>query len=122
MPLRCVLLYVKDLPRMTAFYRDALQLATLPDRSSDGWTELDAGGATIGLHAIPEHIARDIEITSPPAAREEGAMKLIFGVEDVESARARLTAHGAVMFEGTPWGACDGLDPEGNVFQISSSA
>jgi hypothetical protein len=42
----------------------------------------------------------------------------VFEVADLSQARAHLIAHGAVMFEPRRRGACDGLDPEGNVFQI----
>jgi hypothetical protein len=51
--------------------------------------------------------------------REDGAIKLVFRVDDLEAARAHLTAHGAVLSERCSWGAYDGLDPEGNVFQIA---
>jgi catechol 2,3-dioxygenase-like lactoylglutathione lyase family enzyme len=118
MQLRCAMIYAKDMTAMTAFYRDGLGLTPIPERSSDGWLEMDAGGVTVALHAIPPHIAADIVIASPPVAREETPIKLIFEVPDLEAARAFLMAHGAQMMDIRPWGSCDGLDPEGNVFQI----
>ena len=84
-----------------------------------GWALLDAGGATLGLHAIPAEYARDISIASPPVAREETPIKLVFDVPDLEAARAHLAAHGATVREPRAWSACDVLDPEGNVFQIA---
>jgi catechol 2,3-dioxygenase-like lactoylglutathione lyase family enzyme len=119
MRLRCALLFVKELPKMTAFYQAALGLAEIPGRASDGYVELDAGGVTLGLHAIPAHLAAEIAIASPPVAREETPLKLIFEVPDLDAARAHLLAHGAQMMDVRPWGSCDGLDPEGNVFQIA---
>jgi catechol 2,3-dioxygenase-like lactoylglutathione lyase family enzyme len=119
MRLQCSIIFAKDIERMTAFYRDGLGLRVLPERAQAGWVELDAGGATIALHAIPDHIAKDIVIASPPEAREDTPIKLVFETADVEAARAHLVAHGAVMGEPRSWGACDGLDPEGNVFQIA---
>lgn len=110
------MIFVKDLDRMTRFYRDAIGLA--PRTPSDDWVELDAGGATLALHAIPAELARGITIADPPVAREETPMKLVFEVADLDAARRHLISHGAVMFDVRPWGACDGLDPEGNVFQI----
>ena len=44
-------------------------------------------------------------------------MKLIFEVDDVEAERARLELLGTTMVQ-RPWGAWDGVDPEGNVFGI----
>ena len=118
MRLRRALIFTKNIERMTAFYRDALGLIPLPDKSSEGWLEFDAGGVALALHAIPEHIAKDIEIKDPPAAREGTPIKLVFEVPDVEVARINLINHGAVMSEPSAWGFCDGTDPEGNVFQI----
>jgi predicted enzyme related to lactoylglutathione lyase len=120
MRLRCAMIFAKDMKVMMAFYRDAVGLIPLPAESSDGWVEFDAGGAAFALHAIPAHIANDIEITTPPTAREETPIKLVFEVLDIEVARRQLIDHGAMMFE--PWSssACDGVDPEGNVFQIVS--
>ena len=115
--LKCALLYVKDLPRMTAFYRDGLGLRVVTN--SPTWVELDAGGATVGLHAIPDDIAKDIVITTPPARRESTPLKLIFEALDLDSAMAHATGAGAVMDAPSPWGSCNGIDPEGNVFQIS---
>ena len=37
-------------------------------------------------------------------------------VDDVERERTRLAKAGITMLE-RPWGSCDGIDPEGNVFQ-----
>ncbi len=118
MRLQRVIVFVKDLPRMTAFYVDGVGLRVVPGSAADGWVELDAGGATLALHAIPAAIAARITIGDPPAAREDTPIKLVFAVDDLDAARARLAAHGAVMSEPRSWPACDGVDPEGNVFQI----
>jgi hypothetical protein len=59
----------------------------------------------------------------PAPARESGASKLAFRADDVAAERARLVGSGVRMLEVRSFGAislCDGLDPEGNVFQISS--
>jgi catechol 2,3-dioxygenase-like lactoylglutathione lyase family enzyme len=118
MELRLAMIFAKDMDRMTAFYRDGLGLRLLPASRQEGWVEFDAGACTLALHAIPPHIAKDIEIASPPQAREETPMKLVFATADLLAARSHLIAHGAVMHEPRNPGSCDGLDPEGNVFQI----
>jgi catechol 2,3-dioxygenase-like lactoylglutathione lyase family enzyme len=118
MDLRRAILFAKDMDRMTAFYRDGLGLRLIPETREDGWVEFDAGGVMLALHAIPAAIAETIEITTPPQAREATPIKLVFEVDDIGAARAHLISHGAVMFEPRSWGGCDGLDPEGNVFQI----
>jgi catechol 2,3-dioxygenase-like lactoylglutathione lyase family enzyme len=118
MRLQTVMLYVRDLARMREFYRAMLQVEPVGD---DAWTVFDlAGGTRFALHAIPAEFSASPVVV----AREESPVKLIFGVEDVAAARARLEAIGAVMIE-RPWQesgeSCDGMDPEGNIFQIASS-
>ena len=102
---------------MTAFYRNALGLLFLAAESAEGWAVFDAGGLKLALHAIPPAIAANIEIADPPDARGETPIKLFFKCDDLDTARAHLLSHGAVMFE-PKYGRCDGLDPEGNVFSI----
>jgi catechol 2,3-dioxygenase-like lactoylglutathione lyase family enzyme len=118
MQLRLPMIFAKDMARMTAFYRDGIGLELVAERSNEWWTEFQAGGAMLALHKIAPDIADTIEITSPPRPRSSTPIKLIFETADLEASRAHLIEHGAVMFEPQPWGACDGLDPEGNVFQI----
>ena len=118
MRLRRAIIFTRNIERLMTFYRDALGLIPLPGKSSEGWFEFDAGGVAIALRAIPAHIAKDIEITNPPTAREGTPIKLVFEVPDIEVARINLINHGAVMSEPSAWGFCDGTDPEGNVFQI----
>lgn len=111
MPINCVLLYVKNLTEMTAFYRDALGLPVVG--VSPGWVELDAGGVRLGLHEIPAAIAAEIE-AGP--AREETPFKLIFTAD-----AAQLAARGVALIE-RPWGGADGVDPEGNIFGITPAS
>ncbi len=118
MQLRRAILFVKDMPRMTAFYRDALAMRVASGSPEEGWVELDAGGSGLALHAIPPEVASKIEIADPPAARSDVPVKLVFETADVAAARDHLVRHGAVAREPRPWGACDCVDPEGNVFQI----
>ena len=71
-----------------------------------------AGAAKIALGAIPAHIASEI-----PEAREETPLKLLFAVPDVAAEAARLKALGVTIFK-RPWGGCDAMDPEGNIFGL----
>lgn len=107
MTLHRAIVFAVDLDKMTAFYRDALGLAEV--RREPGWVELDG----VALHAIPPAIAARVS-TAP---REDTAIKLVFACDDLAAARAALERAGATMREPRAWG-CDGIDPEGNVFQI----
>ncbi len=106
---------------MAAFYGDTLGLKPIGETRTDAWVEFDAGSARLALHAIPPQIRDRIEISSPARAREENPVKLIFAVGNVELELARLEVLGIRMLPRAS-GACDGIDPEGNVFRIRSQA
>jgi catechol 2,3-dioxygenase-like lactoylglutathione lyase family enzyme len=117
MRLSGAMLYVRDLTRMAAFYETALGLKPNYETQSDTWLEFDAAGVGFALHAIPPAIAAEIEITSPPQTREDTPIKLIFEVEEFEAEIKRLESLGITLMK-RPYGACDVVDPEGNIFQI----
>ena len=102
---------------MREFYGQMLGVKPNTDTWTDTWAEFDAGGVQFALHAIPPEIASQIEITSPPRPRGQNPVKLIFEVDDVDAERARLELLGVTMVQ-RPWGAWDGIDPEGNVFGL----
>jgi len=114
------MIYVKDLPRMAEFYGDTLGLKPIEETRTDTWVEFEAGSFRFALHAIPPQIADQIEILSPPMPREKNPVKLSFEVDDIASERQRLEALGVSIVQ-RPWGACDGIDAEGNVFGIYSA-
>ena len=97
------MIYFKNLDQMATFYGNTLGLPIVTTTRTDTWVEFGTGTAT--LHR------------TPPQPREENPIKLIFGVKDLESECARLQVLG-VDWEIHPWGACDGIDPEGNIFQL----
>ncbi len=112
------ILFAKEMERMTAFYAETLGLRRMPDRAQPGWEELDAGGVSLALHAVPAEIATRIAIEEPAVPRGETPIKLVFRVANLEAERGRLVAAGVRMGEVRAWGGCDGIDPEGNVFQL----
>lgn len=107
-----VMLFVKNVPQVAAFYRDILGLKPIGDITSQ-WVELGAGSCTIALH----HASKPLSERGVPSA------KIVFGVGDVPAGKALLEGKGVKMskissFDGID--ICDGWDPEGNLFQISS--
>ena len=112
-----VILMVKDVPTLAAFYRDCLGCKIIGEIDAE-WTELDVGGCAIALHAWE----------STQSERGHSGVKIVFGVEDVEATREELISKGVRMDEimksdEPPWKVlrlCDGYDPEGNWFQISN--
>lgn len=113
-------IYAKDLARMTRYYRELLQAQALS--SGIDHAILQAQGIELVIHAIPTHIAEDIEIASPPTPREEQAIKLSFTVPQLSQAIETVIAHGGVLcgraWRGGGFRAQDATDPEGNVLQL----
>ena len=119
MQLRRIIIFAKDLEVMRQFYCEKLGLVPIPGSEQPGWIEFEAGGTRVALHAIPPAIAEGIFLANPVEPREENPVKLVFTVEDVHAERSRLVARDVIMFPTKPWGVCDGLDAEGNIFQIA---
>jgi catechol 2,3-dioxygenase-like lactoylglutathione lyase family enzyme len=114
------MLFVVDLERMEAFYRKVVGLEPIEATRHDDWVEFETdGGAPFALHAIPAHIAANIDVPSPPVPREQGSCKLTFATEDLQAERARLERLGVMILD-RPWGDWDAVDPEGNVFGVRS--
>lgn len=107
-----VILFVNDMPACAAFYRDTLGLQP-HGYADEGWMSFDAGGCLISLHR-----------TTQPAASNAKAVQIVFRVGDVDAARDALIRAGARMGDTARpepgLSFCDGQDPAGNWFQISS--
>jgi catechol 2,3-dioxygenase-like lactoylglutathione lyase family enzyme len=115
-----VMLFVKDLERVTAFYRDVLGLRPVEDTRLDNWVEFQGEGARFSLHAMPTAIATGINIESPPRPREQSGAKLTFAVQGLDDTLQRIEAMGLPLLR-RPWGATDATDPEGNVFGLTAA-
>ena len=120
MPFSGAMIFVKDLPRMTAFYRDILGLQPVEETRLPDWVEFH-GEAQFALHAIPAAIAAGITIESPPRPREQGATKLTFTVTDVDATLAAIEGMGLRLLK-RPWGGVEAVDPEGNVFALQRAS
>ncbi len=111
------MIFVKDLRRMATFYGDVLGLKPIDETRTDTYLEFDAGGSRFALHTIPAGLASERETSSPAQPREGNPIRLDFVVPDVERERVRLAALGITLLL-RPWGACDAVDPEGNVIGL----
>ena len=106
-----VYLYVRDLERSLAFYRDLLGI---PLEGDENWVETTfRGGTRFALHAVHDNVG---ELSS-------GTVHVDFQVEDVDEA-AELLRGGGVEVRDTmqdEWGsAVEVIDPDGytiNLFQ-----
>ena len=114
------MLFVKDLDRMVAFYRDVLGLEPLEETRLESWVEFRGDGPRFSLHAIPPGIATAIDIDSPPRPREQSNAKLSYAVQSVDATLEKIEAMGLPLLR-RPWGGTEAVDPEGNVFALTSA-
>jgi len=117
-----LVVYAKDKDRLAAFYRRTLGVLTVAEGTS--YVVLRANDVELVLHSIPAHIAAQIEITVPPAARQDTPLKPSFLVRSLTAVREHAVAAGGfVNGPESEWrfgdSVCvDGFDPEGNVVQF----
>ena len=81
-----LIVYVSDMQRSTAFYRDVLGLPL--KFTSPGWTEFDTGSTTLALHMTPGDQKLPAYSGRPPA----GQAQLGFIVDDLQSVYEALKA------------------------------
>jgi lactoylglutathione lyase len=114
-----VIVFVADLERSVAFYRDVIGL---PFRlEGDGYVEFATQGARFGLYdrnRLEELTGHDPE---PP---EHPGGEVVLLVEDVDAEAARLRAAGATILSGPvdrPWGhrTLHVEDPDGFVVELA---
>jgi catechol 2,3-dioxygenase-like lactoylglutathione lyase family enzyme len=83
--MRRIVLFTKNMPGMTAFYRDVLGLKLRKDEK--GWKEFDANGCVIALHNGTSQVGR-----RPP--------KIGFWAKDIAAARQELVGRQALQAHG----------------------
>ena len=125
-PKPSAVIFAKDVRALARFYREVAAMAEV--HGDDDHIVLDEPGFQMVIHGIPRRIAEAINITTPPEIRDETPIKICLPVSSIEHARATATALGgrigpkAKEWSARGFRACDGHDPEGNVFQVRESA
>ncbi|GAB2524538.1 VOC family protein [Lysobacter humi (ex Lee et al. 2017)] len=119
-----VFVYAKDLAGLARFYERVLGMRQL--HVSSEHVVLASPHLQLVVHAIPEPIARHIEITVPPQRREESAIKFFHSVSSIAEAADLVASLGGEIFperwSGPGFTVSNAMDPEGNVFQVRESA
>jgi predicted enzyme related to lactoylglutathione lyase len=109
-----------DVPRLAAFYGHVLGATPLSEASGD--IRIVNDHDEVLVHSLPKQIAKDLQISSPPAPRDRSPLKPVFDVPSLELALDRVETAGGVVTSRTF--SLDGLtrhdvlDPDGNVIQL----
>jgi predicted enzyme related to lactoylglutathione lyase len=119
-------IYAKDYRALAGFYE---RVAGFAQREADEeYVLLEAPSFQLVVLQIPTHIAASIKLESPPRKRENTPIKLFLTVASIEDARRTARQLGGDMNDAEKeWSfhglkRCDGVDPEGNVFQVQEMA
>jgi predicted enzyme related to lactoylglutathione lyase len=121
-PKPSAVIFAKDITALAHFYAEVVGMKEAY-RDKDHIV-LDAEVFQLVIHGIPKKVAAQVQITVPPQVRENTPIKVCLPVDSIEQARLRAAALGGqVGAKGKEWEArgfraCDGFDPEGNVFQV----
>jgi predicted enzyme related to lactoylglutathione lyase len=112
LPIVRIILYVRDIQKVAAFYQKHFGLKPLPG-AEDGWLEigLPNGSCSIALHQAAASQKRGAEI------------KIVFGVKDVRGFRAERAAAGlkfGVVHTSVGHELSNAKDPAGDSIQISN--
>ena len=112
--------YAKDQERIARFYQVIADMTRLHVEAE--LTVLESADIQLLVHRIPPGIAAGIQITSPPARRQDTALKFFFTVSSLEAAREKAAELGGEVgnenWTGPGFIVCNAMDPEGNVFQL----
>lgn len=115
-----VLIYVKDLQVVSAFYESVLRAKVL--HQDEEHKVLQAEDAQLIIHATPAQYAESIVISRPPDAREEQAIKPFFTVSSLATAEQAVVDCGGLvcgpLWPGPGFKVRNVCDPEGNIVQL----
>lgn len=118
--LNYVIVFVSDMPRSIAFYRDVLGLPVKME--SPGWTELMNDGSTIALHLADSINPAEASEGHAPA----GTAQLGFNVEKLDEWHRKFQAAGVRCIlppKDTPFGIRQAIyaDPDGLAFTVAET-
>lgn len=115
-------LYAQYPDTVASFYAAVIGFTTVT--RDDEHIQLELPTFELVVLRMPDEIARNVTIESPPVRRTNAAIKLVLFVEDMAAVRAAVALHGGVMNgPSREWvyndcTVCDDADPEGNVVQF----
>jgi predicted enzyme related to lactoylglutathione lyase len=122
-PVPAVVVFVADVPRLTAFYRELGAMTLTHGDAEHSVLEIE------GFHLVVHALAGEVRVGEGGIrVREDSCVKLCIPVASIAGARAIAAAHGGAIkppereWEGRGFRACDGHDPEGNVIQVRERA
>ncbi|OXI21423.1 VOC family protein [Burkholderia sp. AU15512] len=122
LPMTRIILYVQDVATLKTFYQRHFDLPVIEEIEHE-WVVLGAGAIELALHLAGPAFRR--AVTAHTEARAESShVKFVFSIgQDIAAHRNRLAGSGVTVrdlkrYDGFAYTMYDGIDPEGNVFQV----
>jgi predicted enzyme related to lactoylglutathione lyase len=121
-----VVVFVTDVQRVSAFYRELASMRVL--LQDDAHCVMEIEGFQLVVHALRGEPAVLPNKEGHMPVRADSYVKLCLPVESVATARAVALKYGGAIkppeheWEARGFRACDGYDPEGNVIQVRENA
>ena len=116
-----ITLFVEDLERAEAFYRDVFGLPVAYEDENSAFFR----SHNMGVNLLATGSARELIEPAAVASREAGSrLVLTIGVDDVDAVCAELAAAGVALLNGPvnrPWGVrtASFTDPGGHIWEIA---
>lgn len=126
LPKPSVVVFVADVRRMSAFYRQLASMSVLIE--DDNHVVMEVEGLQLVIHALSGEPQVQQNAAGQVPVREDSYVKLCLPVKSISTARSIAAANGGAIkspqheWEARGFRACDGHDPEGNVIQVRESA
>ncbi len=125
-PKPSVVLFVVNVPRMTEFYRTVAAMELVHAQADHAILEI--AGFQLVIHALRGEPDVKLGPTGQVPVREDSYVKMCLPVQSISAARASASKLGGALrppdkeWEARGFRACDGHDPEGNVWQVRQNA
>lgn len=120
MPSPAGVIFVDDVARIAAFYQAVVGMNVV--HADNDHVVLEVTGFQLTVHALAPPSRDRADLAYP--TREDSYIKLCFPVADLARARSTAARLGGELWppdrewQARGFRACDGRDPEGNVFQL----
>ncbi len=119
-----IFIYAKNVDRLAHFYQMLLGMSQA--HAAPELVVLRSPDMQITVNAMPANIAAQVDISIPPAKRDNAAYKFFFTVPSIQQAMQAAPALGGEVlpeqWRGPGFVVCNAVDPEGNIFQVRESA
>ncbi len=126
LPAPSAVVFCSDVARVTEFYESVAEMRRISGDTSH--TVLEVAGFQLVVHGLRGEPGVQADAAGQVPIRRDSYVKVCLPVASLAGARERAAALGGQVYpadkewQARGFRACDGHDPEGNVFQLRENA